>query len=212
MLFYKLLAVTATKRTAKKVEIVGLVNLLNQGADASRTLTLTGILPGDAVLAMTGNRSGVGNLPTIPGYTSIVSADSVTGRGLRLQIKTVASTSESATWTGSYGYLLAVRNFWAVGSTNTRQDTTGAATNTLAIPALTGLVNTGTSLVVAGSYASSGWGTSPSAPYALPTPTNNPDTRCVAVVAGNTDASLVGKTMYHESGVYDLAYAVELLG
>ena len=211
MLFHKLLATTAAKRTAKKVEIVGLVNLLNQGADASHTLTLTGIRPGDAVLVMTGNRSGVGNLPTIPGYTSIVSAGSVTGRGLRLQIKTVASTSESVTWTGSYGYLLAVRNFWAVGSTNTRQDTTGAVTNTLTIPDLTGLAGAGTSLIVAGGYASAGWSSS-AAPYTLPTPTNNPGTRCVAVVAGNVATSLVGKTMYHDNGVYELAYAVELLG
>ncbi|TCP16930.1 hypothetical protein EV674_11569 [Simplicispira metamorpha] len=204
MLFHQLLRACAS-RVPGTVTVVGLVNLTNQGADASRTLTITGHSVGDVLIAMTANRTST-PAALLAGYTDIVSLGGGS-RSFRVQYKVATATSESITWTGAYGYLMAVRGFAGIGASGTLSSAFGS---TLPLPDLDGLDTGGTSLVVAGGFASSGQ-TAVDAPYELLSSSNNPTGKCVAVVKNNTAASLVGKTITQGGGT-GLTYAIELRG
>ncbi|MFZ3582173.1 hypothetical protein ACOI1H_08400 [Loktanella sp. DJP18] len=99
---------------AVPVSFVDGVALANQTVNASRTLTLTTHQPGDMLVAMIANRETATPPDLLPGYTDVVSAAETPNtqanyRGYRLQVKVATSASEMITWTGAYGFLIALR-------------------------------------------------------------------------------------------------------
>jgi hypothetical protein len=137
------------------VSFVAGVRLPNETSDGVRSLTLDyGFRSGDLLVAMTGARSATP--ATLAGYTSIVSGSMQTvflprqTRSFRVQSKIAISTSETITWTGASGYLIAFRNFTAIGKTGTVQSTTNATTHPL--PDLVDLDTSGVGFILAGGY------------------------------------------------------------
>lgn len=184
------------------VTVVASTSLTNQTSDASRTLTLSsGFQVGDTLVAMTANRSTTVTAPTLlSGYTNIIAVGSSgTNRNLRVQYKTATSTSETITWTGAYGWLIAIRNFQSIGQTNSTSSTTSSTTMTL--PNLSGLQTDGKSLIIAGAYFSSGY-TSTTTPYTLLGD-------FAANVTKNTDSALTGETITAAAAGVQVLYAIE---
>lgn len=179
-------------------------NFVNAGSDASRSLTLnTGFRSGHILVAMTANRTTTA--PTLlSGYTSIVviNANATASRSLRLQYKTATGTSETITWTGAYGYLLAFENIFKIGKTATR-NTTAAIATSQPIPDLTGLEVSRNSYILASSFSSSGY-LNPSSPYTLLGD-------YAAVVSKNTNSSLTGEVFNTSGSNRDVSFAVEFL-
>lgn len=176
-------------------------SLVNQTSDASRTITLSsGFVAGDLIVAMTGNRTGTA--PALPaGYTSLVVNNNPAGRSLRVQYKIAESTSESISWTGAYGYIIALRNFTEFGVTNTIN--TSASGTTLTIPSLTGLSTSGRGFILAGSY-----------PQAIYTATTSPYSLFSTFgvrVTQNTDSSITGETLTLSASTSNSLYAIEIL-
>jgi len=163
------------------VSLQGGIGLPNQGADAGRTLTLTGISPGQMIVSMTANR--INTAPVLlPGYTNILSSNGIRisdYRSLRLQYKISTNTSETISWTGAYGFIVALNNVTRVGKVNTIN--TANSGFTVNLPDLSGLNVSGKGLILAGCYASSNL--SVTSPYTMQSGT-------VGYLANNTNSSI----------------------
>lgn len=184
------------------VEFLTGVNLANQSSDATRSLTLnSGFSSGDVLVAMTANRTTTAPA-LLSGYTDIVSVDNVGGRSLRVQYKVATSTSETISWTGAYGYLIALRNFTSVGVTNTRNGSTFSTSR--ALPDLTGLTTSDRAgFILAGSFVT-GIYQSVTSPY-----TKLGDFGYF--FDKNMYSSLTSKNFTASASLADSSYAIELL-
>lgn len=201
MLFQKLLGASTNRPL---IRFLTGVNLANQASDATRTLTLSsGFQIGDMLVAMTGRRNS--SPPSqLSGYTDIVSVRetfSGSGRSLRVQYKIARSTSETITWNGAYGYLLAFRNARAVGQAATFSSS--ASVTTISLPTLTGLRAQGREFVLAGSYVTSDY-TSATTPYRLLSVYG-------AQIPNNTNSSVTGASIVSSTSQIAMSYAVELI-
>lgn len=186
------------------VSFVTSTELQFQSADASRTLTVTGIETGDFLFSMTANRASTA--PTLSsGYTNITTSDGVYSSGyrsLRLQYKIASSTSDSITWTGAYGMLVVCRNVSGVGQYTTYSEALSESTSHL-IPGMSGLVNNGTSMLLGGSYISGNYYTSVTSPWVLK---NN----SFAILTENTLSSYTGN-IATGSGTYFMDFSGSLV-
>lgn len=199
MLFQKLL-----ESGRAPVTVATSTFLTNQTSDASRTLTLSsGFAIGDMMIAMIANRTSPAPA-LLSGYTNIGSySDYGNNRSLRLQYKIATSTSESITWTGAYGYLIAFKNATRIGQSSVGFTLSGT---TISLPNLSNLDTTGKGYIIAGSYLVSIY-TSVSSPYTLLV---SGSTNIAAYVDNNTNSSLTSKTIT-ASGSIANSYAIELL-
>lgn len=192
---------------SKPTSFVDANALTNQTSDASRTLTLSTHSVGDMLVVMTGNRTATS--PTLlSGYTNIVSDfnTQTATRSYRVQYKIATTTSETISWTGAYGFIVAVRNATSIGVTNTYK--AAAVSSTMPLPDLTGLDVSGNASVLAGTYYSSGI-TSTTSPYTVYAPSGTAN-RFAAVIQGNTNASITGETITGISSNHT-TWAIELL-
>ena len=186
---------------AQTVEYLTGVNLANQASDAARTLTLSGgFSTGDFLVAMTANRTDTAPA-LLPGYTDIVFNNNPGNRSLRMQYKIATGSSETISWTGAYGYILAFSNATRIGAKNTVNDT--SLSSTLQIPDLIGLTNNGRGFILAGAYFTDLY-TSTTSPYALFNPFG-------VSLEGNTFSSITGKTLSISSRADKSLYAIEIL-
>ena len=203
MLFHQLLRACSVPA---RVLIDQAISLTNQTSDATRTLTLSNIAVGDMLIAMTARRTGT---PPIlaAGWTNITTA-ATNSRALRMQLKIAAATTESVVWTGAYGYMVALKNARVIGKTGTAIGNDSVTVQP--IPALAALDTSGTSLILAGGWATSVT-TGADAPFAVLYPTNAPASGCAVYVQGNTEAALSGKTFTWASSGDPASYAVEIL-
>ena len=185
------------------VEFVDFIALANQGSDASRTLTISsGLSAGDVVIAMTANRT---NTPPAlaSGYTDILSGNNDgLNRSLRLQYKVVSGSSESITWTGSYGFMVALRNFRSIGQSEVTNSIGINSTANIPIPAISGLDTTGVGYLLAGTYFSNLM-TAVSGPYTLGSST-------YAYIEENTSASYSQENFTNPTTTY-VSWVVEIL-
>jgi hypothetical protein len=181
------------------------IRIENQDSNDTRTLTLSsGFDVGDLLVAMIANR-GISVTPTtLSGYTSIVAQSAGTGdneRRFRVQRKIATGTSETITWNGAYGYLIAFRNFTRIGRTGTNSGTTSGFSQPL--PNLTSLDTSSSGFILAGSYATGNF--TASSPY----------TQLSGVgvqIPRNTSASLTSRTLFTTPlSLFVLNYAIEIL-
>ena len=203
MLFHQLLRACLAPR---KVSIVAVESLPNQGSDAVRSLTLTGHQPGDLLIAMTAARAATAPAALPTPWASILTVAST--RGLRLSAKTATEVSEAIDWTGAYGYLLALRNASGIGAFNTQSGTSGTVQP---IPALSGLDTSGKALILAGGWATSVT-TAADAPFQLLYPPQTPTNACAVFAPENKASALSGKTFTWSATGSPASYAVEILG
>jgi hypothetical protein len=200
MLWNKLIGASSA---AAPVQYLVSTFITNQSSDATRTLTLSsGFAAGDMLVSMTGNRAATP--PTLlSGYTAIVSVTAANGsRSQRLQYKIAASSSETISWTGAYGYLLVLRNATRIGRSGV---VSTSALSTVPLPELSDLDTSGRGFILAGSYPV-GTYSGVTAPYTL---LLSGSTNLGAFIQQNTDSSLVSKTL---SGVlFNSSYAAEFL-
>lgn len=194
--------------------IIDAINLANQASDASRTLSISSHQVGDMILVMTGNR-----LATAPallsGYTNILNINSVSGtpRSLRLQYKIATATTESATWTGSYGYICAIRNATLTGQTNSiNTNSTIFNTNTYSLPDISNLNSSGSKIVISGTYSlASGVFNSVSSPYVVYN-SSNLSQPCFVYANKNNQTSLTSKTAVNGAVSFtNVLYTIEIL-
>lgn len=180
------------------------VNLTNQTSNASRTLTLnSGFAVGDMLVAMTGNRNATP--PTLlSGYTDIVSlGDEEAGvnRSFRVQYKIATSTSETITWTGATGYLIAFKNATNIGQAQTKNNNT--TSGSLSLPDLSGLQTSNRCFILAGSYAT-GVYTAVTTPYTLFSPYG-------AQVTQNNNSSITNEVLTSSASLVSITYAIEII-
>lgn len=190
--------------SASPVVFASGVNLANQTSDSSRTLTLnSGFAVGDMLVAMTGNRSLTP--PTLlSGYTDIVSLGrTVSGasRSFRVQYKIATSTSETITWTGATGFLIAFKNATRIGQAQTFGE--NANGSTFKLPDLTNLQVSNRCFILAGSYVT-GIYTAVTTPYTLFSPYG-------AQVPQNNNASITGETMTASAQLVNISFAIEII-
>lgn len=183
------------------VEFVDDAILANQASDASRTLTISsGLSAGDVVVAMTGSRSTTA--PALAsGYTNILTANNSLSRSCRVQYKVVTGSSESITWTGAYGFMVALRNFRGIGQSALINNPVAGITN-MPIPAISGLDTTGVGYLLAGSYFANVM-TAVSGPYTLASST-------YAYISENTSASY-SQENFTNAGATQIGWVVEIL-
>lgn len=188
------------------IQFIDGVAISNQGSDATQTLTLTQHTTGDLLVAMTGNRSTTS--PTLlSGYTNITANSTSNSRAIRVQYRIAPSASETITWTGAYGFLIALRHASRVGQAASRSST-GSGTS-LALPDLTGLDTRGVGYVLAGTYLSD-LVTGGTSPYVLVTPASATQRFAIAVEK-NTTANLTSKSVTLSSSALDVTWAAEFL-
>lgn len=204
MLFHQLLRACSKPLP---VSIVGVVSLPLQNSDAERSITLTGHQSGDLLIAMIANQKDlVSPVPLPAPWTSILTAEN--DRLLRLSYKIATAGSDTISWLGNCGYLLALRNASAIGIFNTYAF--GTSSSTQPIPALSGLDTSGTSLVLAGGRHSST--IAADAPFQLLYPPETPADACAVFVPENTASDLSGKTFTTQRPSLRSNYAIEILG
>jgi hypothetical protein len=193
--------------------LVGGVFLENQASNSTRTLTYSGHQIGDMLVAHTANR--LNTAPTLlSGYTNIVTAIRNTvsfsnPRGLRVQYKIATSTSETISWTGAYGYLLALRGISRIGASNSISNTNNPAT-TIPLPDLTSLDTTGVGFILAGHVNTTSVVTSVSSPYETLI-LDNGSVTSQFFHKNNTDGSLTNKVIEFAGTQFSPVYAVEFL-
>ncbi len=201
-------ALRTIPKTTKTLFVDG-NSIANQASDSSRTLTLSTHNIGDMLIAMIGNRTATP--PTLlSGYTNIVSdgnTASGASRSYRVQYKIATTTSETISWTGAYGFIVAVRNATSIGVTNV-VDISSSSTSP-PLPDLTGLNTSGNESVIAGSYLSSAV-TGGTSPYILYAPSSTAN-RFAVYVENNTNASLTSKTLNTSLAAMHITWAIELL-
>jgi hypothetical protein len=197
-----------SKTSSLSTSFVDANALNNQTSDLSRTLTLSTHSVGDMLIVMTGNRTATP--PTLlSGYTNIVSdGNTVSGasRSYRVQYKIATTTSETISWTGAYGFIVAVRNATSIGVTNTNIAGSGS---TLDIADLSGLNTSGSASLLAGTYVSSGM-TTTSPPYQLYAPSSTSN-RFAAIIQNNTNSSVINETITSSISLLNMTWAIELL-
>jgi hypothetical protein len=180
------------------------VNLANQTSNDSRTLTLnSGFAVGDMLIAMTGNRTTTP--PTLlSGYTDIVSLGDEEGsanRSFRVQYKIATSTSETITWTGATGYLIAFKNATRIGQAQTLNDNSNGSI--MRLPDLNNLQTSNRCFILAGSYPT-GIYTEVTTPYTLFSPYG-------ARISQNNNSSITGELLTASSQLVNIAYAIEII-
>lgn len=125
-------------------------------SNATRTLDITGIQPGDLLFAMVAN-IGTTASAAPAGYTAIRSAnaggDGASNISLRLQYKFASSTSDSITWSGHRACLIAFRNASSIGSSAIAITPDSSIPSPHPIPGLSALNNGGTSMLIGGNHA-----------------------------------------------------------
>ena len=147
----------------KPVALGPVVALANQTADAGRSLTLTGIPANSMVVAMIANRTTTAP-GLLSGYTDVLAINNARGRSLRVQYRLVTSSSETISWTGAYGCMVALTNAKYVRQSNSVNSATSAVT--IPLPNLSGLTTNGFNFILAGAYVASSVG-AVSSPYTL---------------------------------------------
>lgn len=183
---------------------IGGASIANQTSDASRSITLTSHQAGDMLIAMTGNRTTTAPA-LLTDFTDILSVNnSSTARSIRLQYRIAQSSSETISWTGAYGFIIAIRNASAIKQSNSFNSGSGT---TLTIPTLNDLDASGKSYILAGSYLT-GTYTGVSSPFTL----LSDGTRNVgAFIENNSNSSLSGLTMTVSSSSAVVTFIVEVL-
>lgn len=201
------------KNVAAPVEIIGAKSTtIAQGA----TLTSVAHEPGDYIIFMNGNNGGtsiVAPPPLASGYTDIVSTPAL--RSVRVQYKVAATSGTETVTSDDYGLLIIVRYAAGIGQSGTIALTTTSSIVTL--PSLSGL-NVSNSLVLAGTYfpgtSTSNDLTSVTSPFVLKTSVaNNSSTLfSYAAIENNAEAAYSGKTATSGAFIYNVTWAVEILG
>jgi hypothetical protein len=182
-------------------QIIGSVNLANQTSNSSRSLSITSHQIGDMIFAMTANRSTTA--PTLlSGYTNIVEINNSLSRSLRLQYKFATNSTETISWTGAYGFIMAIRNANKIVQHNTVN--LGTSASTISLPDISNLDISSKSLIIAGTYLSNSF-SSISSPYAF-TPSNS-----AGFIQKNTEASHISKTITSSGTLTRASWAVEIL-
>lgn len=194
-----MLASTLLTTARSPINFLSGTSLTNQTSDATRTLTLnTGFISGHMLVAMTANRTTTA--PTLlSGYTNILVINSAYSRSIRLQYKFATSTSETVSWTGAYGYLIALENSYRIGSTNTTDSS--AVSNTVPLPDLSGLDISGNSYILAGAFGTSDISSTVS-PYTV-------RGGYAVNIIKNTSSTQNSKSVTYTSTLRNVAYAVE---
>lgn len=178
--------------------------LPNYTSNASRTLSLTNVhLPGDMLIAMTANRTTTAPA-LLADYTNILDINNSAGsnsRSVRVQYKYATSSSESITWTGAYGFIIALRNASKVLQS---QQLNGTATVTVVpIPSISGMNTSCKSLVLASCYFMN-LTTATTAPF-------NIYSNSFVYFEKNPYDSLTGKTMTLSSSAGDVSFIIEVI-
>lgn len=171
--------------------------------DTTRTLTLSGLNPGDMVVAVTGNR--ISSVPPLPSGWSNITGDttSVSGadRSLRVQYRFATSTSQSITALCSNIAMIGLRNASTIGQYNTYSD--GNIVTSLRIPSLAGLDTSGVGFLYAGSYVTTYY-TSVTSPWSLLS-------NAGVYVSDNTSSSIFNDFVDFSTNVASLSFALEIL-
>lgn len=195
--------ITINDTTSTLPTYISSQTLVNQTADASRTLTNTNHQIGDMIVAFIGNR--IATAPALlSGYTNITSRDVSNGtnsRSWRLQYKFATSASESITWTGAYGLMIVIRNASSIGQVNSRFTT--ATGFTINLPDLNNLDTTARGIILAGTYLMN-VATAMTSPYTI---TNS----SFGLISNNILSSQASKTITLNTTVVDTSWAVEIL-
>jgi len=191
--------------------LIGLSVAPNAAADASLTLAAPAHIPGDYLIAITGNRTATPPA-VVSGFTDLggQAASIASGtRSLRVQYLVATSTALTISYVGSYAHIWVIRGARKLGAFNMyRADT---ASGVIPIPDLTGLARS-ESTIIASTYVA-GLTTSVTSPFALV------DTSAIGVIISNTrglNSSLSGKSMTltipgGTSGTIHVSYALELV-
>ena len=177
---------------------------LVEASDATRSLTVSGLTPGDMVIAVTANRTTTPPL-TPSGWSSVLTGSTTTAggsRSFRIQSAFVASGStKSIIAVCSYIAMIAVRNASSIGVKSTFSD--GSIVSTLTIPNLAGLDISGKSFLYAGTYVPTFY-SSVTSPWSLLS-------NAGAYITGNTSSSVVSDTFTLSTSVAALSFAIEIL-
>lgn len=196
-----------SKSASLPTSFVDATSLTNQTSNNSRTLTLSTHSVGDMLVAMIGNRTSTA--PTLlSGYTDIAAAGigGTVSRSYRVQYKIATTTSETISWTGAYGFIVAIRNATAIGVNN--KYGTSQLGGTVPLPDLTGLDVSGNASILAGTFISSGV-TDTTSPYTVYAPSGTAN-RFAAFIQGNTNSSLTSKTITGPVAPH-ISWAIELI-
>lgn len=164
------------------------VSLIGQSSNATRTLTLSGISVGDMLFAATSSLTSTSGLLT--GYTSILLQRNTTfNRSMRCQYKIATSTSETITWTGSSGCLVAIPGMSTTGQARGRFYQTATSVS-LVSSTFSGWNTSGTSFLIGGVFIN-GDIASVSSPFSILSSTSYSGSNANYSVAipGNTKSS-----------------------
>lgn len=176
------------------------VRLTNQTSDSSRTLTITTHQVGDMLIALTGNRTTTAPA-LLSNYTNITSTNNAQARSLRVQFKFATDASESITWTGAYGYIIAVRCASSVIQSNTTNVNSNATT--IELPNLSNLDTSGKGLIIAGTYVTNII-TAITSPYTVVNST-------FGIISNNSSSDQTSKTITASSSIARSTFAIEIL-
>lgn len=186
---------------------VALINAI--GGTNITSLTVPTHQNGDVILLMNGNRDSL--VPaTTSGFTSIITGSVDNGgttsdRSYRLQFRISDGTITSLP-VDYYGFVAILRNVGSLGAFN-NYNVVASGANTIALPDLTGLNTSGSSIVIAGSYVTT-TATSVSSPYILNTLGSGAG---VGVLTENTNSSITGATITGSGNLVLLSWAVEFI-
>lgn len=199
--------------TPNDLFIVGGVSI-SSSSTATRNLSITSHQIGDMIIAMT-SIAGSAAPALLSGYTNIVvsNGSGATVRSIRLQFKFATSSTESITYSGGKGYMIAVRNATRIGQVNTINQAVMEAANTRwSIPDLSNLNDSNSKLIIAGSYefepGATFYGT-PTSPYIRFTTSNN--NVCFVYANKNNQTSLTSKSCSCSFTMIRNHYAIEIL-
>lgn len=180
-------------------KLISNVLLANQTSDTTRSLSISSHQIGDMIFVMTGNRTTTA--PTLlSGYTNITSIANAQSRSIRLQYKFATNATESISWTGAYGYMLAIRNASAI--LQSPISNVNEAVSNITIPNTSTLNTAGKSLIIVGTYLTSIM-TAVSSPYTLYVNT-------LGYLEKNSNSSSISKTITTNAAA-NIGYLVEVI-
>ncbi|MBV0891527.1 hypothetical protein KTN05_06610 [Paracoccus sp. Z118] len=197
------------------VSFVDGVAIANQTANGSRTLSLTTHQPGDLLVAMIANRESTTPPDLLAGYSDVVSAaEGATAsaplsgyRGYRMQVKVATSSSETISWTGAYGFLIALRGANYIGRVG--QSVWRGVVGAWLAPALYDLDISGMGFLLSGTIGSDVLGTV-NAPYQVLAPAST-SYRFAAFRAQNTSERMIDLHMVPPANWNANFWSVEFL-
>lgn len=197
------------------VEIIGATSAI---ISTGSSLTSVSADVGDwffVVDGVNGGTSATSPPALISGYTNIVASDGSSYRPVRAQYKVATSAGTETVTVNSYGFMIVVRNVSSVGQSGVIDSNTIG--NPVALPNLTGL-NTSNSLILAGPYfpgsADSNDLSSATSPYALELSAHagGGNVNAYVSVVNNTNSSITGASISSSASLYNVSWAVELIG